>query len=148
MVTGVIVLVILVLGAGAQAAMTPQSWHDFIDCAPEGEFCPCSGTVRYGTHDAAVDKFVQGGVLCCDNAFDDPPPLADKFCRCWESAEAPVTYLVDAVTDVIIDEPEVQLNFKKSPRWLVLVSADCISGHENTEVRKQKGWLPPVPPRS
>jgi len=58
-------------GAGLQ--QISEAVHedfDFHDCAPEGEYCACSGTVRFGhSIDVYAEKYITSGILCSDGLF-------------------------------------------------------------------------------
>lgn len=54
----------------------------FADCAQEGGFCSCSGTVRYGTDEAYAEHYVKGGTFCTNAVFGNVAPGLTKYCRC------------------------------------------------------------------
>jgi hypothetical protein len=58
------------------------SVEQFADCAQEGRFCSCSGTVRYGTDEAYAEQYVTGGTFCTDAIFGNVAPGFTKYCRC------------------------------------------------------------------
>jgi hypothetical protein len=75
--------IILLLAAGGDvAALTSSIGMQFDDCAPEGEFCRCSGIVRFGTEQKYLDRQVDGGISCSVDVFGDPVPGSAKFCLC------------------------------------------------------------------
>jgi len=49
---------------------TAHEDFDSHDCAPEGEYCACSGTVRFGHGiDVYAEKYITSGILCSDGLF-------------------------------------------------------------------------------
>ena len=88
---GVCILLVLCIRAlGKSVACEPA---EFEDCAPEGEYCVCSGTVRFGTEDMYVEQYVQNGtVLCINQTFGDPAPGFDKYCLCRTEGNKCVQY--------------------------------------------------------